>query len=136
VNARYLLDLPVLAETLKVAPAPKVIAWLERNGADGFATSALILAELYAAVEAMPRQQARNFMTEWTRTLGEGLAVVSFDDRAALAYGRLRPAAADGLSAPDAQTAATAQAHDLILATRDPARFAGWAGTAEDPWRG
>ncbi len=152
---RYLLDLPVLVETLRPAPDVRVIGWLTRSAEAGFAAAALTLAELEARARAIPQSEARNRMVGWMRALRDSLEdrVMPFDAAAASAYATLRAQEARGtapdataldpmvldatvLADADALVAATAQAHGLVLATRDAARFARWTGTAVDPWAG
>jgi predicted nucleic acid-binding protein len=143
-GARYLLDLCVFTEMLRVEPDARVLGWLKRAGPAGLATAAVVMAELHEAAARWQSGLGRNVVNDWVRDLVEafGAEVLPFDGAAAQAFGRLRALDRGALdSAPgrrfslcDAQTAATAEAHGLILATRAPQRFGLWGGAVVDPW--
>jgi predicted nucleic acid-binding protein len=136
---RYLLDLCVFAEVMRTAPDATLVAWLERAEPAGFAVAAVVMAEVHEAAACRGSGFGRNILNDWVCDLVEafGAAILPFDAKAAQAFGRLRAMEENKtrlFSVADAQTAATAEAHGLILATRDASRFGLWGGAVVDPW--
>jgi len=136
---RYLLDLCVFAEMLRVEPDARVSAWLKRAAPSGLATAAVVMAELHEAAARWGPGRAGAAVNDWVRDLTEafGASVLPFDAAAAAAFGGLQALVSGSgacFSLADAQVAATAQAHGLILATRAPERLRPWGGAVVDPW--
>lgn len=137
----FLLDTNVVAEWVKPMPAPTVVAWLANVDEDRVFLSVASIAEISRGVEALPAGRRRDRLATW---LAEELParferrVLDIDRRVAHAWSavmaRSREAGAP-LSSMDAFFAATAQAHDLTLVTRNIRDFKAAGIALFDPWQ-
>lgn len=111
---------------MKPHPDRRVVAWLAAVDEDQVFISVVTLAELYYGIEGMTSGSRRNCLARWLR-----------DDLVADAWGKVaaRSAAAGRpIGAMDAFIAATAQAHDLILVTRNVSDFEASIKAIINPW--
>lgn len=133
-----LLDTNVIAETMRPAPEPRVLAWLERHQGD-LATTAVGLSELsYGIARIRPEQRAIRLqinLDAWVERLSG--RIYAFDENAALICGEIRGLAARlgrPLAIVDAMIAATALRHEAALATRNVRDFDVPDLVVIDPW--
>ena len=136
----FLLDTNVVSETVRPRPRQRVLHWIEaRNPSDLF-LAAQTIGELVRGARKARDQERRERFERW---IEQDLArqfdgrVLAFDGRTAAIWGRLmgdgdragrRPAAAD------AQIAAVAIQHGLVLVTRNVRDFAQFDVELLNPW--
>jgi predicted nucleic acid-binding protein len=137
----FLLDTNVVSEWVKPRPEPRVIRWLEEVDEDRVFLSVVTLGELRYGVERLPAGGRRQRLDAWLRQelplRFEG-RLLSVDALIADAWGSIiarRERAGRGISAMDALIAATAEAHELTLVTRDAADFQSAVTTLLNPWK-
>ena len=137
-----LLDTNVLSELLRVAPEPKVEAWLAaQDGADVY-LSAVSEAELRLGAAVMPAGRRRDVLVAAVDgILSEEFQarILPFDSPAAAAYATIaadRRNAGRPISQFDAQIAAIARACGATVATRNIRDFEGCGIELVDPWQG
>lgn len=135
------LDTNVVSETLKPAPQPEVLAWLDAQEPRTLFLTTINVAELLAGVAVLPMAHRRR---ELQRALDEQVLplfldrVLAFDERAARAYARVHAGAQVAgrpVSFADAAIAAIALAHGYSIATRNLADFEGSGVPLIDPWQ-
>ncbi len=134
------VDTNVLSELWRVAPDPKVLAWMDAQVVETLFLSAITVAELRFGLAAMPQGRRRTIYQE--RLEREVLPafsgrVLPFDLDASKAYAELMARArAAGLSIgnADGYIAATAAARGLLVATRDTRPFLAAGLAVIDPW--
>ena len=134
------LDTHVVSETLKRAPEPSVLRWLEKHDAE-LALSTVVIAELaFCTSKIRPDERAQRLadgLEAWrSRFAGR---IFAFTEEAALSYGELMGEAARSgrpMSAPNGMIAAIARVHSAPLATRNVADFRATGVLLVDPWRG
>ena len=137
----FLLDTNVVSETIRPRPEKMVLDWIEaQNPADLF-LAAQTIGELVRGARKVREQERRERFERW---IEQELArqfdgrILPFDGRTAEIWGRLvgdgdragRPPAT-----ADAQIAAVAIQHELILVTRNVKDFVNFDTQLLDPWR-
>ena len=137
-----LLDTNVLSEFMRPRPAPQVVEWLNGQRADRLYVSAVSRAEIELGLALMPAGKRQESLASAAQAMFEyDLAgcCLPFDERAASHYAQLvaaRTRMGRPISVEDAQVAAIALSHGLVLATRNTADFQAIAGLALlDPWQ-
>ena len=133
------LDTNVLSEPLKIAPAPKVLAWLDAQAAETLYMSTISYAELRFGVLKMPEGNRKNALAAQIERV---LALfkdrmLEFNVEAAEQLARIgvrcknigKPA-----TAPDAYIAAIAAAHGFSVATRNVAHYKHTGVPVINPW--
>ena len=134
------VDTNVLSDLWRVAPDPKVLAWMDAQVVETLFLSAITVAELRFGVAAMPPGKRRTIYQErLEREVLPAFAgrVLPFDLDASKAYGELMAQArAAGLAIgnADGYIAATAAARGLMVATRDTSPFKAAGLAVIDPW--
>lgn len=135
-----LLDTNVVSETMRKAPEPNVVAWLDAQAAETLFLSTISLAELLFGIAVLPsgRRKAtlQNAMIENTAALF-GDRLLSFDVAAAGTYAEIMGTtrrAGRAIGVADGQIAAIAAAHRLTIATRDAAPFEAAGVPVVNPW--
>lgn len=139
---RFLLDTNVVSEPRKPAPHTEVMRFLHDADEDRLYLSVVSLAELHRGVAMMAAGQRRRALTEWIeedlpQRFSERL--LPFTRPAATAWGELMARSRQlglNIHMMDCLLAATAQAHDLTLATRNGKHFAGLGIRLFNPWTG
>jgi hypothetical protein len=136
----FLLDTNVVSEWVRPRPDPGVVAWLAEADEDRVFISVVTLAELRYGIERMAAGQRRRRLDEWLRNempmRFEG-RVLPVDATIADTWGRLtalREASGRPIGAADAFIAATAEARDLTLLTRNVADFERTVRAVVNPW--
>jgi predicted nucleic acid-binding protein len=139
--AGFLLDTDVVSELVRVRPEQRVLDWVARRMAADLCLSAITLGELIRGAARLPEGRRRTSLRRWLdvdlrREFEE--RILAFDQSTARIWGDLM-GEADRRGRPraaiDAQIAATALQHDLTLATRNTADFAGLDLPLVNPWR-
>lgn len=136
------LDTNVVSETLKLAPSPIVVDWLNRQARETLYLTTVTLAELLAGVELVPAGRRRNklkqALTERLIPLFDG-RVLSFDPPAAVAFASLNAraqTAGSPISFADCAIASIASAHAFAVATRNVRDFKSVEIELINPWVG
>lgn len=137
----FLLDTNVVSETMRPAPDPHVLAWLERQAPRDIYLAAMTIGELVRGARRLATGARRDRLESWLeRDLAaqfEG-RILPFDGPAACLWGEMM---GDGdrrgrpLPAADAQIAAVALRNGLTIATRNIRDFGAMPVDLFDPWR-
>ena len=137
---RLLLDTNVLSEVTKPRPDGRVLQWLDGLDEDRAFISVVSIAEIRRGVALMDSGRKRDALAEWlARDLPQRFErrVIPIEESVAVAWGDLMGLAKRsglGFASMDGLIAATAIAHDLTLATRNPKDFEGFGLEILDPW--
>ena len=137
----FLLDTNVVSETVRPRPEKAVLDWMEAQVPTDLFLAAQTIGELVRGARKVKEQARRERFERW---IEEDLArqfdgrVLPFDGLTAAVWGRLmgdgdrtgRPPAA-----ADAQIAAVAIRHELLLVTRNEKDFAQFGIQLLNPWR-
>ena len=136
-----LLDTNVVSELMRMQPDTRVLSWLDKQSGNDLFTSAITKAEIELGIALLPAGKRRDgiasaadimFMQDFAHR------VLSFDDAAASFYAEIvshRTGIGRPISVEDAQIAAIALRHDLMLATRNVKDFLEIQGLELiDPW--
>ena len=137
----FLLDTNVVSETIRPRPEKPVLDWIEAQVPTDLFLAAQTIGELVRGARKVKEQARRERFEKWIEQdidrQFDG-RVLPFDGRTAAVWGRLmgdgdragRPPAA-----ADAQIAAVAIQHELILVTRNVKDFVNFDIRLLDPWR-
>jgi toxin FitB len=152
-----LLDTNVLSEFMRPQPSAQVVSWLDGQPAGEVWISAISRAEIELGLALMPKGRRKEALVQAAQAMwGEDFAdrCLPFDEVAASHYARIvsariqagrpissvratRPTARAVNRVEDAQIAAIALAHRMVLATRNTADFELIDGLAlVNPWIG
>ena len=137
----FLLDTNVVSETVRPRPEKAVLDWMEAQVPTDLFLAAQTIGELVRGARKVKEQARRERFERW---IEEDLArqfdgrVLPFDGLTAAVWGRFmgdgdrtgRPPAA-----ADAQIAAVAIRHELLLVTRNEKDFAQFGIQLLNPWR-
>jgi toxin FitB len=136
----FLLDSNVVSEWVKSRPDRSVVAWLAAVDEDQVFISVVTLAELRYGIERMTAGSRRNRLAQWLRDelppRFDG-RILSIDHIVADVWGKVvarSEAAGRPIGAMDAFIAATAEAHGLILVTRNVSDFEASIKAVINPW--
>ena len=137
----YLLDTNVISEPLKLRPDSSVLGWLATADEDCLFLSVITIAEIRKGIEEIGAGRRRDSLTAW---LYDELAV-RFEDRIldvnlaiASVWGKIIARSEElgtNLGAIDGFFAATAEAYDLTLVTRNTKDFAKLGLMLLNPWK-
>ena len=137
----FLLDTNVVSEMVRPQSERRVLDWMAGQLPANLYLSAVTFGELIRGVRRLPAGQRRDRLQHWVEVELSGQfdgRILPFDRQAAALWGGLM-AASDRrgrpLAAIDAQIAATALLHDLVMATRDVADFGAARVPVVNPWR-
>jgi len=136
----FLLDTNVISKWVKPRPDPGVIAWLSSVDEDRVFLSVVTLAELRHGIERLLDSNQRKRLDEWLRNelpLRFENRVLPIDDQVAAAWGRVvarQEAKGRSIGVMDAFIAATANAHDLSVVTRNLRDFEIIVAEVINPW--
>lgn len=136
----FLLDTNVVSEWTKPRPDVGIVTWLAEADEDRVFVSVVTLAELRHGIERMPVGARRDRLDLWlTEQLPARFEarVLPIDAGIADGWGRVmarRQAAGRPVGTMDAFIAATVEAHDLTLVTRNVSDFDGLGIRLINPW--
>lgn len=137
-----LLDTNVLSEFMRPLPDPAVVRWLDGQAGDRVWTSSVSRAEIELGLALLPDgRRKRSLAAAAGAMFEEDFAGRSlpFDDGAATRYAEIvatRSRSGRPVSIEDAQIAAIALSHGLVLATRNERDFVGIDSlVVVNPWR-
>lgn len=134
------IDTNVISELWKIEPNPNVLAWIDAQTIETLYLSAITVAELRYGLATMPEGKRRTIYQE--RLENDVLPVfagrvLAFDLDTSKTYADLMARARAGgkaISKADGYIAATAAAHNLMVATRDTSPFEAAQLTTINPW--
>jgi predicted nucleic acid-binding protein len=135
-----LLDTNVLSEVRRPGPDRKVLAWLDAIDEDRTFISVASIAELRRGIALMDDGRRREALAAWLAVdLPERFSgrILPVDATIAARWGDLMAQARQSgfaLSGMDGFFAATALAHELVLATRNTKDFAPLGVPLFNPW--
>ena len=135
-----LLDTNVLSELMKSDPEPHVLQWLDTLSPSECYLSAITKAEIELGIALLPDGKRKvDLKTAAELMFGEFPGrCLSFNSSAASRYADIvakRIRAGRPISVEDAQIAAIAVTHNMVLATRNSNDFEGINGlTILNPW--
>jgi predicted nucleic acid-binding protein len=135
-----LVDTNVVSETMRPAPDPAVICWLDAQLAESLYLSTVSLAELLLGVAVL--SDGRRKLELGSALLSQAVTlfgdrVLAFDVPAAHAYATIvsgARAAGVTIGVADGQIAAIATVRGLAVATRDKKPFEAAGLNVIDPW--
>jgi toxin FitB len=137
---KVLLDTNVLSEVRRPAPEPKVLAWLDTIDEDRAFISVASIAELRRGIALMDDGRRREALAAWLAVDLPGRfsgRILPIDPAIAERWGDLMAQSRRSgfaLSVMDGFFAATALAHELVLATRNTKDFAPLGVPLFNPW--
>ena len=136
----FLIDTNVISETLKSRPSARVIDWLGDQRPNDLFLASVSLGELVRGARQAKDKTKRERFERW---IDYELAaqfdgrILPFDREAAVIWGEIM-GDGDRLGRPkpmaDAQIAAVARRHNLIVATRNARDFTDMDVAILDPW--
>jgi toxin FitB len=130
----YLIDTNVVSEARR--RAPPAVAWLRSAPSSAIYLSVLTLGEIAKGIALKERSdpQVAGRLAEWLQKLRHDFAdrILPITDQIAMEWGRI--AALRSRGDVDAQIAATAIVHGLILVTRNVADFEDTRVSIINPW--
>jgi predicted nucleic acid-binding protein len=135
-----LLDTNVISEAMRPIPDGRVLQWLDLQARRSLYLCSTVWSELLAGIEIMPHSKRKTALGESLATLRSSLietTLLPFDEQAAMFYAKLvSQAQRKGvqISVGDAQIAAIALQHGMIVATRDTIPFVAAGAKVIDPW--
>jgi len=135
------LDTNVISELMRMAPDPRVLAWLVRQPMAGLFTTTLTQAEIFYGLRLLPEGRRREDLIAAARPIFEiemAGRILSFDSYAALAYPDVaahRRQIGQPIAQIDGQIAAITRSRGAQLATRNVRDFVECGITVLDPWR-
>lgn len=136
----FLLDTAVVSELVRAIPHARVLAWIRLQRPTDLFLAAVSLGEIVRGVVRLPTSSRRSRLETWvTESLPRQFAgrILAFDQQAAVIGGELMGTAdrAGRLRASaDAQIAATAIRHGLVLVTRNAPDFRNLISVLVNPW--
>ena len=133
-----IVDTNVVSETSKPAADPKVVEWLAANRALLWMPTN-VLAELHYGVEKLFHSRKRQALENWLLKLRRSFEdrILVFDERAAIAHGKLRAhlrKIGKTMDAPDSFLAAVALSTGTPVATRNTKHFEQTGVELVNPW--
>ena len=137
---RYLLDTCVLSEMIKSTPDAHVIQWFLARKPHELFISSMTWGELQRGVARLPPSKRRSELTLWLQQLRAGFEdrVLAFDQQASEVWAQMTvmaEAQGKSMAAFDSIIAATAQACDCKLVTRNFRDFANADIDVLNPWQ-
>jgi predicted nucleic acid-binding protein len=135
---KYLIDTNVFSELKRGKRAhPNVVAWYETMPLDSVCTSVVVLGEIRRGIELIARRDKLqgDALERWYATMRRRLAVrvLDVDEQIMLIWSRI--SVPDMLHSYDGLIAATALAHDLIMATGNTADYQRAGLRIINPWK-
>ncbi len=132
----YLVDANVLSEATKPTPDARAMTWLRQNERD-LVVDPIILGEIRFGILLMPAGRRRKRLEAWFDEGVRRMTCLTWDVAVGLRWAKLlADLRATGRSMPikDSLVAATALAHDLVIATRNKRDFESAGARLVDPF--
>jgi len=134
------LDTNVVAELMRAAPAPAVLAWLQQSSGTGLYTTSVTVAEIRYGVARLPDGRRKHDLQQAANEIFAAFPrqVLPFDLAAATAYADLvagRERDGNPISGFDGQIAAICRSQAATLATRNTDDFVDTGILLIDPWQ-
>jgi predicted nucleic acid-binding protein len=139
---RFLLDTNVISELIRRPAAPRVVQWMGSQADTDLYLSSVTLGEMIRGAERLAEGRHRQTLENWLKTAVLARfkgRVLAFDRETATIWGRiLGEGDRQGRPRPiiDAQIAATAIRHQMVLATRNTSDHAAMGAQIFNPWTG
>ena len=136
------LDTNVVSELTRASPAPRVLAWLDRQDIHSLFVTVVTEAEIRTSIALLLTGWRRDGLAAAAdRTFDELFSsrVLPFDAAAARAYAEIVASRRDAccpISQADCQIAAIARSRGMAVVTRDAEGFSGCGIDVIDPWSG
>lgn len=136
----FLLDTNVPSETVRLRPDPKLTAWLQAQKLEELYLSVITCGELRKGISSLDEGKRKTDLESWYRDdLLERFSgrILTLTQTIAERWGDLesrRQLTGRPMQVPDAQIAATALEHNLILVTRNIKHFDGIGIEIFNPW--
>ena len=136
----FLLDTNVPSETVRPRPDPKLTAWLQAQKLEELYLSVITCGELRKGISSLDEGKRKTDLESWYRVdLLERFSgrILTLTQTIAERWGDLesrRQVIGRPMQVPDAQIAATALEHNLILVTRNIKHFDGIGIEIFNPW--
>ncbi len=122
---KFIADANLLSEPTKPEPSPQVLEWLRLNE-EHFAVTPVILGELEYGILLLPSGKGKKQLEVWFEKIRSTAQCLDFDSKAASSWAHLlAQLKSKGHAMPikDSLIAASAIAHNLIVATRNTRDF-------------
>ena len=135
------LDTNVISELMRMAPDPRVLAWLVRQPMAGLFTTTLTQAEIFYGLRLLPEGRRREDLMAAARPIFEiemAGRILSFDSDAARVYPEVaahRRQMGQPIAQIDGQIAAITRSRGAQLASRNVRDFIACGITVIDPWQ-
>lgn len=135
---KYLLDTNVVCEGTAKRPEARVLAWIETHAYECFLSS-VSLGEIWKGLHRLPEGKRKRALVHWADGLESDFAeqILGLDTMTLKLWGKLyakHEAKGFNMDVMDSLIAATAQAHQLTIVTRNTADFPADVKTF-NPWR-
>ena len=136
------LDTSVVSELARASPAPRVLAWLDRQDVHSLFVTVVTEAEIRTSIALLLTGWRRDGLAAAAdRTFDELFSsrVLPFDAAAARAYAEIVASRRDArcpISQADCQIAAIARSRGMAVATRDVEGLSGCGIEVINPWEG
>ncbi len=133
----WLIDTNVLSETLRPAPNEQLMAWLDSVEPEKCFVSVLTLGDLRKGVLKLGTGRQRERLSQWLDdTLAHwfGERVITIDQAVCTCWAELLATTGRPLPAIDSLIAASAVAHELVVATRNVRDFELPGVKVINPW--
>lgn len=137
-----IVDTNVVAEMMKAAPAPAVVAWLNGQESATLFLTSVTIGEVGFGLRSLPQGKRRRQLEQgFERILTEGFAgrILAFDEAAAHRYGEImarRRKIGRPLSVLDGQIASIARLNGGAVATRNVRDFLDCGVEVINPFEG
>ncbi len=137
---KYLLDTCLISELVKREPSQAVVSWLDEQDEQTLFLSVLTMGELQKGISKLADGAKKDELQAWVgldlveRFTGR---ILDVDLETALCWGRLQGAAeqaGDKLPVMDSLIAATAEAHGLMVVTRNVRDMERCGVSVCNPW--
>lgn len=134
-----LLDTCVISELRKLVPDKSVLTWFQSCDPDKLYVSALSIGELYYGILLLPEGNKKTDIRIWFDQVVESFStrLLSINVTVSTIWGSMRCQAREkGVALPviDGLLAATAEAHRLVLVTRNTKDMAATGVDLFNPW--